>query len=58
MSPSQEFLNKTVKSNVSLPYTIDPAADGLSAASGEYYVIKVEFASNPSSDVTVEAFVK
>lgn len=40
---------------VTLPYTIDPAADGLSNASGNYYVIKVAFAQQPSGPTTVHA---
>lgn len=42
---------------VELPHTLDPAADGLSNASGEYYVIKVSFVSSPSTDTPVTASV-
>ena len=35
--------------------TIDPVADGLSAADGEYYVIQVAFDEAPSRSLTVEA---
>ena len=44
-------------SDVSMPFTIDPAADGLSVASGEYYVIKVAFTESPPTDVPVMAAV-
>jgi len=43
---------------VSLPYTIDPAADGMSAADGEYYVIKVSFSQAPTGGVAVVAEAK
>jgi hypothetical protein len=44
-------------SAVELPHTLDPAADGLSNASGEYYVIKVSFVASPSTDTPVTATV-
>ncbi len=44
-----------VTRTVSLPYVLDPAADGLSSANGSYLVIEVAFDHKPSSDVTVAA---
>ena len=50
--------SKDITRTVSLPATIDPAADGLSAADGEYYVIAVRFADAPSQSTAVTAEVK
>ena len=47
-----------VRRTVTLPYTIDPAADGLSSASGEYYVISVAFPEAPAATTTVTAVVE
>lgn len=44
-----------VTRSVSLPHTLDPAADGLSAADGQYYVIKVAFDANPTKTLPVTA---
>ena len=43
--------------DVSLPYVLDPGADGLSTADGEYYVIRMNFKDSPAEAQPVEAFV-
>jgi len=40
--------------DVSFPFVLDPQADGLSSADGEYYVVKIEFLRRPESDIPVE----
>lgn len=40
--------------DVSFPFVLNPTADGLSAADGEYYVIKIAFHEIPSQDVAIE----
>lgn len=47
-----------VTRTVTLPHTIRPSADGLSAGSGEYYVIKVALEAAPASVGSVEAVVQ
>ena len=44
-----------VTRTVTLPYVLNPAADGLRSADGSYLVIKVAFDRKPRSDVTVSA---
>jgi len=41
--------------DVTLPFVLDPAADGLSANDGDYYVVAVAFADAPVSSVAVIA---
>jgi hypothetical protein len=47
--------SRDVSRSVSLPYTIDPAADGLSVADGEYYVVMVALAESPTESTSVVA---
>lgn len=47
-----------IKREVSLPFTLDPKADNLSNADGEYYVIKVSFQSQSSTTGAVTAKTK
>ena len=49
--------SKDISRTVTLPATIDPANDGLSAADGEYYVISVAVADSPASSIAVTAAV-
>lgn len=46
-----------IERRVSLPYVLDPASDGASVADGEYYVIEVAFAAEPTTDATVSATI-
>lgn len=43
---------------VTLPYTLNPAADGKATADGTYYVIKVAFDRKPAAATSVQALVK
>lgn len=47
--------SRDVRRTVRLPYVLDPAADGRSAADGEYYVVMVAFEEAPSATSTVFA---
>ena len=40
---------------ITLPFTINPQADGLSSADGEYYVVKIAFAGIPQELAYIEA---
>ena len=42
-------------SNVSLPFTIDPAQDGFGTANGTWFVLQVAFTNTVSSSVNVRA---
>ncbi|MBL4633465.1 MAG: hypothetical protein JKY56_06325, partial [Kofleriaceae bacterium] len=46
-----------VYENVSLPFVLDPAKDGKSVADGQYYVVAVQYADDPTetTDVNVKA---
>ena len=44
-----------VTRDVTLPWVLDPAADGLSNADGEYYTIRVQFAGIAAEDLPVVA---
>ncbi len=44
-----------VTKTVNLPYTIDPAADGLTVQDGSWFVIKVAFDSKPATKTAVWA---
>jgi|GEM_PF-1380596 len=44
-----------VSRTVSLPYTIDPAADGLNVEDGSWFVIKVAFDKKPAAKTSVWA---
>lgn len=46
-----------VSHRVTLPYTLDPEADGLRSADGEYHVIKVAFDGKPPTSSTVFATI-
>ncbi|TNE91280.1 MAG: hypothetical protein EP330_05715 [Deltaproteobacteria bacterium] len=50
--------SEDVLRTVSLPYTLDPAADGMSAADGEYYTIRVAFDAAPATDTVVTAEIR
>tara|TARA_R110002073_G_scaffold140253_12_gene290992 strand:- start:59179 stop:61554 length:2376 start_codon:yes stop_codon:yes gene_type:complete len=41
--------------NVTLPFVLDPTNDGKSAADGQYYVIAVQYSSEPSATTDVSA---
>jgi hypothetical protein len=47
--------NSDVTRTVSLPHTIDPAADGKDAKDGNWYVVKVAFDSKPAAKTAVMA---
>jgi hypothetical protein len=47
-----------INRTVSLPYIIDPAADGLNVSDGQYYTIKVQFAGKPAAKTSVWATAK
>jgi hypothetical protein len=44
-----------ITKTVSLPHTVDPAADGKSAKDGDWYVIKVAFPNKPATKTPVWA---
>ena len=46
-----------VTHTVTLPYTLDPAADGLVADDGQYYVIMVGFDRRPTQSTSVIATI-
>ncbi|MCO4746435.1 MAG: C10 family peptidase [Proteobacteria bacterium] len=47
-----------VVKTITLPYVLDPAADGLSAADGEYYTLQIAFDEGVSSDAIVTAQIR